>query len=423
MTTEIVDVKEIVETIAKNARIASRGLATLSPAVKNATLLKMADALEAQAETIKTQNALDIEAGKRNGISSALLDRLLLDDKRIKGMADGLRDITALPDPVGEVTELKKRPNGMMVGKMRAPLGVIGIIYESRPNVTADTAALCLKSGNAVVLRGGSEAIHSNRAIAKILSETAKEAGIPDNAIQLVPVTDRTAVKELLKLDKYIDVIIPRGGYELIRFVTENSSIPVIKHDKGVCHVYVDKDANVKMAEDIAFNSKVQRPGVCNAMETLLVHEGIAKDFLPGMITKFHDAGVEVRGCDKTRAIFSGVAEATEADWDEEYLELILSIKVVSDFDEAVDHLDNYGSGHTETIVTDNYQTAQDFLSRVDSSAVMVNASTRFNDGGQFGLGAEMGISTQKLHVRGPMGLNELTSLKFIVYGNGQIRE
>ncbi len=423
MITKTVDVKELVEMIAKNARQASRGLATLPPSVKDGALLKMADALEAEAEKIKAENALDIEAGKQNGLSSALLDRLLLDDKRIKGMADGLREIAALPDPVGEITGMKKRPNGMMVGKMRVPLGVIGIIYESRPNVTADTSALCLKSGNAVILRGGSEAIHSNRVIAKILSTVAEGAGIPENAIQLVPVTDREAVKELLKLDKYIDVIIPRGGYELIRFVAEKSTIPVIKHDKGVCHVYVDKDANIKMAEDISFNSKVQRPGVCNAMETLLVHEAIAAKFLPGMIAKFNDAGVEIRGCEKTCAIVSGLVEATEADWDEEYHDLVLSVRVVEDFDEAVDHLADHGSGHTETIVTESYHTAHKFLNCVDSSAVMVNVSTRFNDGGQFGLGAEMGISTQKLHVRGPMGLNELTSLKFIVYGDGQIRE
>lgn len=423
MTTETADIKELVETIAKNARQASRGLATLPPSVKDGALLKMADALEAQAEKIKTENALDIEAGKQNGLSSALLDRLLLDDKRIKGMADGMREIVALPDPVGEVTGMKKRPNGMMVGKMRVPLGVIGIIYESRPNVTADTSALCLKSGNAVILRGGSEAIHSNRVIAKILSDTAKKAGIPENAIQLVQTTNREAVKELLKLDKYIDVIIPRGGYELIRFVSETSVIPVIKHDKGVCHVYVDKDADIKMAEDISFNSKVQRPGVCNAVETLLVHEDISAKFLPGMITKFIEAGVEIRGCEKTCAIVPGLASATSADWDEEYHDLVLSVRVVKDFDEAIDHLADHGSGHTEAIVTERYHTAQEFLSRVDSSAVLVNASTRFNDGGQFGLGAEMGISTQKLHVRGPMGLNELTSLKFIVYGDGHIRE
>ncbi|VAX19462.1 Gamma-glutamyl phosphate reductase, partial [hydrothermal vent metagenome] len=348
MTTETADIKELVETIAKNARQASRGLATLPPSVKDGALLKMADALEAQAEKIKTENALDIEAGKQNGLSSALLDRLLLDDKRIKGMADGMREIVALPDPVGEVTGMKKRPNGMMVGKMRVPLGVIGIIYESRPNVTADTSALCLKSGNAVILRGGSEAIHSNRVIAKILSDTAKKAGIPENAIQLVQTTNREAVKELLKLDKYIDVIIPRGGYELIRFVSETSVIPVIKHDKGVCHVYVDKDADIKMAEDISFNSKVQRPGVCNAVETLLVHEDISAKFLPGMITKFIEAGVEIRGCEKTCAIVPGLASATSADWDEEYHDLVLSVRVVKDFDEAIDHLADHGSGHTE---------------------------------------------------------------------------
>ncbi|MGK7344745.1 MAG: glutamate-5-semialdehyde dehydrogenase [Candidatus Nitrospinota bacterium M3_3B_026] len=415
--------KEQIEQIAKKARAASRRLATLGSGVKDGALLSMAAALEREGRKIFEANAADLEAGRRESLSSAMLDRLKLDEKRVRSMADGLRDIAALPDPVGEVVEMKKRPNGISVGRMRVPLGVVGMIYESRPNVTADAAALCLKSGNAVVLRGGSEAINSNRAIASILSAAAAEAGIPEDAVQLVPMTDRAAVTELLKMDKHIDIIIPRGGYGLIRFVTENSTIPVIKHDKGVCHVYVDESAEIAMAQNICHNAKVQRPGVCNAMETMLVHGGIAGKFLPGMIKRFEEANVEIRGCDKTRAIAPGVKAAVEADWDEEYLDLVLAVKVVGSLDEAVEHIANHGSGHTESIVTSDYQAAQDFLARVDSSTVMVNASTRFSDGGQFGLGAEVGISTQKLHARGPMGITELTSLKFIVYGSGQVRE
>lgn len=412
-----------IKKIAKAAREASREMAAAPSSVKNSALLAMADALEKNREKIFDANKPDIEAGERNGLSGAMLDRLKLDDKRVSGMAAGLREIAALDDPVGEITGMKRRPNGMLVGQMRVPLGVVGIIYESRPNVTADTAALCLKSGNAVVLRGGSEAINSNRAIADILSSAAASTGVPKNAISLIPITDREAVKAMLKLDKYIDIIIPRGGYELIRFVTENSIIPVIKHDKGVCHVYIDASADIDMAEEIAFNSKVQRPGVCNAAETLLVHKDIAEKFLPGMIKRFDKAGVEIRGCDKTRGLAPEAVEASEADWHEEYLDLILAVKVVDSVEEAVRHITKYGSAHTESIVTKDYSTAQHFLSVVDSSSVMVNASTRFSDGGQFGLGAEIGISTQKLHARGPMGLKELTSLKYIVYGEGQIRE
>ncbi|VAX24947.1 Gamma-glutamyl phosphate reductase [hydrothermal vent metagenome] len=413
----------MIETICKNARLASRELATLLTAQKNDALNKMADALETGREKIFEANRRDMEAGEANGLTSAMLDRLLLNETRVKSMADGLREIAHLPDPVGEVSEMKRRPNGMMVGRMRVPLGVVGIIYESRPNVTADTAALCLKSGNAVILRGGSEAINSNKAIASILKEAVKSAGITDNAIQIIPTTDRVAVARLLKMDKYIDIIIPRGGYDLIRFVTENSLIPVVKHDKGVCHIYVDAHADVEMGVNIALNAKGQRPGVCNAMETLLVHEKIADEFLPAMARRFESAGIEMRGCEKTCAIVKGAIAATEEDWDEEYLDLIIAIKVVQSFDEAVDHIADHGSGHTETIVTNDYLGAQEFLKRVDSSTVMVNASTRFSDGGQFGLGAELGISTQKLHVRGPMGLNDLTSLKYIVYGTGNIRE
>ncbi|VAX20970.1 Gamma-glutamyl phosphate reductase, partial [hydrothermal vent metagenome] len=378
---------------------------------------------EKNRERIFDANKSDLEEAKRNGLTGAMLDRLKLDDKRVSNMAGGIREVVELDDPVGEILNVTRRPNGMRVGQMRVPLGVIGIIYESRPNVTADTAALCLKSGNAVVLRGGSEAIHSNRAIADILSSAIVSAGIPQNAISLIPTTDRKAVKAMLKMDKYIDIIIPRGGYELIRFVTENSVIPVIKHDKGLCHVYIDASADIKMAEEIAFNSKVQRPGVCNAAETMLVHKDIAEKFLPGMIKRFRDAGVEIRGCDKTRELAPDAVEATPDDWDKEYLDLILSVKVVDSIDDAMSHIAQYGSAHTETIVTSDKSQEEKFLKLVDSSAVMVNASTRFNDGGQFGLGAEIGISTQKLHARGPMGLKELTSLKYIVYGEGQIRE
>jgi len=412
-----------IETIARNAREAARHTASLSSNTKNGALVAMADALEAEKEKILSANSIDLEQGKKNGLSRAMLDRLSLDENRLSAMAGGLRDIAAMPDNVGEVINMKRRPNGMMVGKMRMPLGVIGVIYESRPNVTADTAGLCLKSGNAILLRGGSEAIHSNRAIASVLSIAASSSGIPAGAIQLIPMTDREAVAAMLKMDKYIDIIIPRGGYELIRFVTENSVIPVVKHDKGVCHVYIDKHADLDMAWEIAFNSKVQRPGVCNAMETLLVHKDIAARFLPTMTRRLAEAGVEIRGCGQTREIAPEVNLATDEDWDEEYLDLIISIKVVESAENAMDHIAHHGSGHTESIVTDNHKTAQEFLARVDSSAVMVNASTRFNDGGQFGLGAEIGISTQKLHARGPMGLDELTSLKFIVYGDGHIRK
>jgi len=412
-----------IEKIARAARAASRRMARLSTIEKNAALNLMADALVAGTASLQEANAADLAAGERNGLSAAMLDRLRLDERRIGEMAQGVRDIAALPDPVGEVIGIKRRPNGLGVGQMRVPLGVVGIIYESRPNVTADTAALCLKSGNAIVLRGGSEAINSNRAIASILASAAARAGAPGDAIQLVPITDREAVAAMLKMDKYIDVIIPRGGYELIRFVTENSTIPVIKHDKGVCHVYVDMAADTAMAASIALNAKTQRPGVCNAMETMLVHRQIAERFLPVMIERFRAAGVEIRGCAATKKLAPDVIEATEADWDEEYLDLILAVKVVDTMDEAIDHIAEHGSGLTEAIVTDDYRSAQEFLARVDSSVVMVNASTRFNDGGQFGLGAEIGISTQKLHARGPMGLKELTSLKYIVYGDGHIRE
>jgi glutamate-5-semialdehyde dehydrogenase len=329
----------------------------------------------------------------------------------------------ALPDPVREVVKMWRRPNGLQVGRMRIPLGVIGIIYEARPNVTADAAALCLKSGNAVILRGGSEAHHSNQAIAAVLREACAETRVPQDAIQIAQFKEHALVNELLQLEKYIDLIIPRGGEELIRAVVANSKIPVIKHYKGVCHVYVDAEASVEMAERICFNAKVQRPSVCNAMETLLVHEAIAPKFLPPMIKKLQAAGVEIRGCEKTQALAPGIVKATDADWTTEYLDLILAVRIVKDLDEAIDHIERYGSEHTESIVTTNYQRSREFIDRVNSSAVIVNASTRFNDGGELGLGAEIGISTSKIHAFGPMGLEELTTTKFIVFGDGQVRE
>ena len=414
---------DLVTTKAQAAKAAARKLANVSSDVKSSALLMMADDILRCGDKLKEENQKDIKAAQEKGLASALIDRLTLTDKRIDEMADGLRQIATLPDPVGEVMRMWRRPNGLLIGKVRVPLGVVGIIYESRPNVTADAAGLCLKSGNAVVLRGGSEAIHSNIAIANILLESAANAGLPDGCIQYIDVTDRQAVMEMLKLDEYIDVIVPRGGKGLIRSVMENSTIPVIKHEDGICHTYVDSDANLEMAESICFNAKVQRPGTCNAMETLLVHESVAEKFLPSMCRKFVEAGVELRGCGETREICPDVKPATEEDWRTEYLELILSIRVVGSFDEAIDHIMNYGSHHSDAIVTDNYQKSQRFLQEVDSAAVYVNTSTRFTDGYQFGLGAEIGISTQKLHARGPMALEELTSYKFIVYGNGQLRE
>jgi glutamate-5-semialdehyde dehydrogenase len=415
--------KEEAMRLGKQARAAARRLASLSSAEKNRALLLMADKLEAQSAYLIEENQKDLEFAKESGVSSAVLDRIALDPGRVHAMAKGLRDVAALPDPVREVVKMWRRPNGLQVGRMRIPLGVIGIIYEARPNVTADAAALCLKSGNAVILRGGSEAHHSNQAIGAVLRQACAETHVPQDAVQVVQLKDRALVNELLQLEEYIDLIIPRGGEELIRAVVANSKIPVIKHYKGVCHVYVDNETSLEMAERICFNAKVQRPSVCNAMETLLVHEAVAAQFLPGMIAKYQAAGVEIRGCDKTRALISGIKKATEEDWSTEYLDLILAVRIVKDMDEAIGHIERYGSEHTESIVTTNYQKSRDFIDRVNSSAVMVNASTRFNDGGELGLGAEIGISTSKIHAFGPMGLEELTTMKFIVLGEGQIRE
>lgn len=415
-------VQKTVESLAIAAKKASRKLAFESTTRKNNVLLRMSEALVEQKEFIQAENKKDLMAGREKGLSAAMLDRLALTDKVIDAMIVGLHEVVALPDPVGEVEEMIRRPNGLMVGRMRIPLGVIGMIYESRPNVTVDAAALCLKAGNAVILRGGSEAIYSNLALAKVLQEALASEDINPAAIQVIPIADREAVNALLALEEQIDLIIPRGGEGLIRFVAQNSRIPVLKHYKGVCHVFVDKVADFDMASSIVMNGKTQRPGVCNALETLLVHRDIAAAFLPQIESRLKEAGVEIRGCSQTREILADVKEATEADWYAEFLDLILAVRVVDDLDAAMDHIDTYGSQHTEVIVTADYANAQRFIKEVDASAVMVNASTRFSDGGQFGLGAEIGISTTKLHAYGPMGLKELTARKFIVYGDGQIR-
>jgi glutamate-5-semialdehyde dehydrogenase len=409
--------------LGKQAKIAARQLAPLSSAEKNRALLLMADKIEAKSAFLVEENAKDLDFARANGVSSAVLDRIALNPKRVLAMAQGLRDVAALADPVREVVKMWRRPNGLQVGRMRIPLGVIGIIYEARPNVTADAAALCLKSGNAVILRGGSEAHHSNQAIGAVLREACAETRVPRDAVQVVQFKDHALVNELLQLEEYIDLIIPRGGEDLIRAVVANSKVPVIKHYKGVCHVYVDSDVDLEMAARICFNSKVQRPSVCNAMETLLVHEAVAPKFLPTMIAKFQAAGVEIRGCENTGKLVMGLTPASEADWSTEYLDLILAVRIVKDIDEAIAHIERYGSEHTESIVTTNYQKSREFIDRVNSSAVMVNASTRFNDGGELGLGAEIGISTSKIHAFGPMGLEELTTTKFIVFGDGQVRE
>ncbi|MCD6561097.1 MAG: glutamate-5-semialdehyde dehydrogenase [Deltaproteobacteria bacterium] len=411
-----------IEEMAEEAKKASRELRILGSAQKDAALELMATKIiEKQADIIK-ENEKDLNNAKEQGLPSAMIDRLTLNEKVIGEMAAGLREVAVLPDPVGEIPGMWKRPNGLLVGKVRIPIGVIGFIYESRPNVTVDAAALCLKSGNSVILKGGSEAIYSNLVLAEILARALNEASLPQKAIQLIPTTDRESVNILIGLDNYIDMIIPRGGEGLIRFVSEHSRIPVLKHYKGVCHVYVDEFADLNVAGDICFNSKVQRPGVCNAMETMLVHEAVADSFLPAMAERFHEAGVEIRGCPRTVELIPGSKPAGEADWPAEFLDLILAVKVVSNMEEALDHIERYSSSHTEAIITNDYNRSQRFLAEVDSSAVLINASTRFNDGNQLGLGAEIGINTSKLHAFGPMGLVELTSSKFIVYGNGQTR-
>ena len=408
--------------MAKAAKAAAGRLASCPSDKKDAALLKIADQLAADADYIKSENAIDVSRAKESDMPAAMIDRLKVTDAVISDMAEGLREIAALTDPVGTTEGSWIRPNGLEVSRMRIPLGVIGIIYESRPNVTIDAAALCLKAGNAVILRGGSEALNSNQALAKTVAKALAEAGLPETAVQVVPLREREAVNFLLQQESYVDLIIPRGGEGLIRFVVENSKIPVLKHYKGVCHVYVDESADLGQAEDICFNAKVQRPGVCNAMETLLVNRSVAGAFLPKMAERFSQAGVELRGCPETAKHVPEAKPAAEADWYAEFLDLILAVKVVDDMDAAMAHIAAYGSNHTEAIVTADYSRARRFLREVDASVVLVNASTRFNDGGQLGLGAEMGISTSKLHAYGPMGVDELTTTKFVVCGSGQLR-
>lgn len=428
------NVKEYTQTILNNAKESSRNIASASTLLKNNSLKSIADGLEAEKDYIISENEKDLKAAKESGIASSVIDRLTLTESRIIDMANGVRTIIGLKDPVGELIEGFRRPNGLKIEKVRVPLGVVAIIFESRPNVTADAAALCLKTGNSVILRGGKEAISSNIAIYKVISSAIESAGLDKRSVQVLETIDRMAVEILLKANDYVDVIIPRGGEDLIRRVANESSIPVIKHYQGICHTFVDEFADLKMAEDICLNAKVQRPATCNAMETMLVHSKIASRFLPRAIKKMQDAGVEIRGCETTLSLtntfindnsntdLKEINLATEDDWSEEYLEMILSIKVVSSINDAMDHITQYGSSHSDAIVTDNYENATKFTNEVDSAAVYVNASTRFTDGGEFGMGAEIGISTDKLHARGPMGLPELTSYKYIVSGNGQIR-
>jgi glutamate-5-semialdehyde dehydrogenase len=409
--------------MAKAARQAAKAIGCCSTPQKNTALKRIADEIIRRADDIKGENQKDLAAARSAGLAAAMIDRLAINDLTVAAMAQGLREVAQLPDPVGSLGPAWIRPNGLQVARMRIPLGVIGIIYESRPNVTVDAAGLCLKAGNAVILRGGSEAFHSNRALAGIIARSLLHSGLPEAAVQVVPVKDRAAVSSLLQQEENIDLIIPRGGEELIRFVVAHSKIPVLKHYKGVCHVYVDEGADLAMAEEVCFNAKVQRPGVCNAMETLLVNRAEAERFLPSMAKRFAAAGVELRGCAQTLPIVPKAVPATEEDWPAEFLDLILAVRVVDSLEEAIAHIAAFGSNHTEAIITRDYDRARRFVREVDSSVVLVNASTRFNDGGQLGLGAEIGISTSKLHAFGPMGLEELTTSKFVVFGSGQIRE
>ncbi len=420
MSTATTDIAAEIRSISQKARAAARVLASIDTGRKNRVLARIADELVAGAAAIMAANEKDLDEGRERGLSEAMLDRLKLDEKRIVSMADGVREVMALPDPVGEVTGMWRRPNDLLVGKVRIPLGVIAMIYESRPNVTVDAAVLCLKSGNACVLRGGSEAHRSNMVLAETLQRALAAEGLPIEAVQVVPFTDRAGILELIRMEGLIDLVIPRGGEGLIRFVAENARVPVIKHYKGVCHVFVDEAADLEMARDITVNGKTHRPGVCNALETLLVHRSVAESFLPMLDKALTD--VELRGDQTVQALVSRAKPATEEDWNTEFLDLILAVRVVDSLDAALDHIAAYGSQHTASIVTRDYANSQRFLREVDASCVMVNASTRFNDGGQLGLGAEIGISTTKLHAFGPMGLTELTTQKFVVYGNGQVR-
>lgn len=413
---------ETIYKMAQEARAAARKVGTLGSGVKNRVILRIAELLAARRTDIQAENAKDVAAAQGQGLPAAFIDRLTLSDKVMNSMIQGLKEVAALPDPVGAVTSMWVRPNGLVVGRRRIPLGVIGFIYESRPNVTVDAAALCFKSGNAVILKGGKEAIHSNLALTRLMQQALSEVQAPARAIQVIPSVERQATLELLKQDELVDLIIPRGGEGLIRFVAEHSRIPVLKHYKGVCHIFVDEGADLDLAETVCFNAKVQRPGVCNAMETLLVHEAAAPQFIPRMFVRLREAGVELRGCPRTRELDPQTLPAQPQDWGYEFLDLILAVRVVPNLETALDHIARYSSNHTEAIITRDYDRAQRFLQEVDSSVVLVNASTRFNDGGELGLGAEIGINTSKLHAFGPMGLEELTTTKFIVYGSGQIR-
>ncbi len=416
-------IQELVERKARAARAAGRALALCATPVKNGALAAMARGLEERAPQVLEANRADLERARGRGHARAFLDRLTLTDARIAEMAHGLREIAALPDPVGTTVDTWRRPNGIEIARVRVPLGVIGFIYESRPNVTADAAGLCLKSGNAVLLRGGSEAVESNSMIVAVLSKAVEKAGVPADAIQFIDDPDRAAVTAMLALDRYLDLIIPRGGEEFVRLVAERSRVPVLKHDRGLVHIFVDASADLDMAVELTENAKVQRPGVCNAVETLLVHRDIGPRFLPAVAPRLQAAGVEIRGCPSTRALVPDVRLAQDADWDTEYLDLILAVRVVDDLDEAIRHIARHGSGLAEAIVTQDYRAARRFTREVDAAAVLVNASTRLVDGNQFGMGAEMGISTSRLHARGPVGVAELTTTKFVVQGDGQVRE
>ncbi|MBM4207854.1 MAG: glutamate-5-semialdehyde dehydrogenase [Gammaproteobacteria bacterium] len=417
------NIKTYMTDLGMQARKAGRAISRAETSQKNQALLIIAEKIEQNANQLIAENSKDLAAGKANGLDAAMLDRLAITPKSIKAMVDGLKEVAALPDPVGEISDLKFRPSGIQVGQMRVPLGVIGIIYESRPNVTVDAAALCLKSGNACILRGGSESIHSNQAIAACITQGLTEAGLPAEAVQVIATADRAAVGELITMSQYVDVIVPRGGKSLIERISKEATIPVIKHLDGICHVYIDDDADLDKAVTIAMNAKTQRYGVCNAMETLLVAESVAAEVLPLLADKYGEKGVELRGCPKTCSLIPSSIRATEEDWRTEYLAPVLAIKIINGLDEAIEHINQYGSLHTDAIVTENYSKARRFLREVDSSSVMVNASTRFADGFEYGLGAEIGISTDKLHARGPVGLTGLTSLKFIVLGDGHIRQ
>ena len=417
------NIADYMQQLGKQARQASRILANTDTQQKNQALLYIAEALEANAATLKAENAKDLAAGRDKGLDDAMLDRLTVSDKTIASMAEGVRQVASLADPIGTISDMNYRPSGIQIGKMRVPLGVVGIIYESRPNVTVDAAALCLKSGNATILRGGSEAIHSNRAIAECVKQGLAKAGLPSAAVQVIETTDRAAVGELLRMQDYVDVIVPRGGKSLIERVSRESKIPVIKHLDGICHVYIDDQAEQTKAINVAMNAKTHRYGVCNAMETLLVAEAIAPEVLPPLADQLLAKGVELRGCEQTRALLPNINAASEADWSTEYLAPILSIKIVPDMAAAIEHINHYGSHHTDAIITENFTRARQFLREVDSSSVMVNASTRFADGFEYGFGAEIGISTDKIHVRGPVGLEGLTSQKYIVLGDGHIRQ